>query len=474
MNQSFAWRKYIFGAAILIAYLAFLTRTYYWDGVLFSLNIEGVKDGRSSAIALFHPNHLVYNAVGYMLYTLAVRLWPGIRAITVLQLVNVCASVLAGYLVGLIGARISKDKCVGLFCWLLFAAGATWWKFSTDANAYILAVLLLLLATWLLLRSKPNLVGAALCHAAAMLFHELAVFSYIPVLTWLLLDPKRLVGQRLGVAAAYCVGTGTLVAGSYWLCFAMAANHTAYPTFFSWITSYASDSSFTHSVSDLFVRYPLSYLKLFAGGKPSLVRQFFSVWECVGFGLCAVSLVLGFRAWGKRQQCEVAENRSIVFLWAWLLSYAVFLAAWDPGSAFHKLFVWPPIVLLVGLYARRRVEAATYVAAALAAWNFGAFIYPHSRGAADPVLVLSKKINTELPRNATVYYRVLDPDDWYLEYFAPGRQWKPLPMDGNPHGPVCLETTALSDFHGALDPNLKWDLVNSAHNVRLECLASKK
>jgi hypothetical protein len=157
--------------------------------------------------------------------------------------------------------------------------------------------------------------------------------------------------------------------------------------------------------------------------------------------------------------------------------------------------VWPPIVLLMGTYiaSRNRLMEHIYaflaLAVAIAAWNFGAFIYPHSRVTADPVLVLAQTLDQQLPRNATVYYRALDPDDWYLEYFAPGRTWSPLLQHPNSWqqqlrtstaGPVCLETTALEELeknplHASqilpeIDSGRRWDLVNSRHNIRLECL----
>ena len=177
---------------------------------------------------------------------------------------------------------------------------------------------------------------------------------------------------------------------------------------------------------------------------------------------------------------------------------AIFLACWDPGSAFHKLFVWPPIVLLIGAYiaSRKRLNQHVYafhaLAVAIGAWNFGAFIYPHSHASADPVLVFAQTVDRQLPRNATVYYHVLAPDDWYLKYFAPGRKWSPLPSRVElwkqhvlrpTHGPVCLETTALdeldkhpqaSPIRFEIDPARRWDLVNSKHNVRLECLKSTR
>ncbi len=454
-------------AACLLIYLVFLTKSYYWDGVLFSLDIESVYSGRVSGIALFHPNHLFYNAVGYALYAFAATVWPGIRAITILQIANVLASVLTAYLVFVIARRITNNVQTGLFCLLLFAAGATWWKFSTDADSYVIAVLFLLLTAFFLLQSKSNLLAAALCHTVAMLFHELAIFTYIPVLVLFLIT------RRIRAALLYCLGTGSSVASAYWLCYARA-DHTSYPTLLAWVTSYASDSGFTHSISDITAHYLLSFLKLFAGGKFSLIRQFFGVVECAAFIACIALMIWGIRAFKHSAAMpDEVDRRARVFLWAWFLGYALFLAIWDPGSAFHKLFIWPAIVLLIGVYARSRIRALTFFAAALAAWNFGAFIYPHSHATADPVLVLAEKVNRELPKNATVYYRVLDPDDWYLEYFAPGRKWRPIVLvDQLPlSAPVCYETTALSEAPWPTDPNLKWDLVNSAHNIRLECLA---
>ena len=169
-----------------------------------------------------------------------------------------------------------------------------------------------------------------------------------------------------------------------------------------------------------------------------------------------------------------------------------FSLRWDPGSAFHKLFVWPPIVLLIGTYiaSRKRLTQHLYafhaLAVAMAAWNFGAFIYPHSHVSADPVLVFAQTLDRQLPRNATVYYRVLDPDDWYLEYFAPGRTWSPLPhrlpatTNFEPPGPClssklqrsmssrktreCLPNTSRDRFRATLG------FVNSRHNIRLRCL----
>lgn len=484
--------KYLLIIATIAFYLAFLTRTFYWDGVLFSLDIEGVHRGEASAASLFHPNHLLYSALGYVLYSAAWNCGLTIRAITILQILNVFASATAGYVLYGFSKRLTGSDSLALFSWLLFTFGATWWKFSTDADSYILAVLFVLLAAIFVSKDPPKIVATAACHTLAMLFHELAIFTYVPILAAIALDVRRSKAARLWISIAYIAGSSLCVTIVYLVCYAQA-DHRTYPTLLAWITSYASNAGFTHSFGQIAGSYLTSYVKLFVGGKLSFIRDYFSLTVCLSLCACVAALIwAGYLLRRPDPGTSAHTNRKPgTLLLVWLLAYAIFLASWDPGSAFHKLFVWPPIVLLFSIFVadrpalRQRKKAFLAIALAIAVWNFGAFIYPHSHASADPVLALSERIDKELPKNTIIYYRVLNPDDWYLEYFAPGRLWSPLRVEGasaymaltdHPRAPVCFETTALELFSGnpsllaEIDPARRWDLVNNRHNVRLECL----
>jgi hypothetical protein len=487
---------YLLLIAIAILYSAFLTRTYYWDGVLFSLHIEGVRRGDVPSAILFHPNHLVYSAFGYLLYSAAFAAGLQLRAITLLQIFNVVVSAVTGLVVFVVSARITNSRTIALFCWLLFAFGATWWKFSTDADTYVVAVFLLVLTVMFVLETPPRINLAAACHTLAMLLHELAVFTYVPVIAAIALDSRWSKTKRFWTCIAYSTGTAAPVACAYLLCYSQA-DRVKYPSLFAWITSYASDSGFTDSVAQIAGSYLSSYIKLFLGGKLSLIRDYFSAVVClalaISFCMLICALFLFFRPARAFPGCH-RNDRAIFVLWMWFLPYAIFLACWQPGSAFYKLFVWPPIVLLIAAYlaSRKSLNQHAYafyaLTIAIAAWNFAAFIYPHSHPSADPVLVLANTVDRELPGNATVYYRVLDPDDWYLEYFAPGRKWSVLPkrIESSQYqlpdlagAPVCFETTALDELENnprtsrirsEIDSKRRWDLVNGRHNIRLECL----
>ena len=476
-------------AAIVLPYAFFSTRTYYWDGVLFSLNIEGVQRGELPVGALFHPNHLLYSALGYVFYQAFLACGLHLRAIAVLQSVNIALATLSAWILFRFARLLTNSSAIAVFCATIFAFGATWWKFSTDADPYIVTVLFLLLTIRYVARERPRLFLAAICQTVAMLFHELSVFAYVPVIAAIAFDKERSKATRLRLSCVYVLSTAVCVAIVYFIAY-QYSDHSAYPTLFAWITSRSAASQTEHALKQL-GGYALSYVKLFAGGKLSLVREFFSIAEVLAFAVCVACIGWALYLFRRRgADSQSAAPQLVGTLWAWLIPYAIFFIWWEPASAFYKLFIWPPIVLLIGIYAARQPpKALVAIAFGLAAWNFGAFIFPHSHAGADPVLALAQKIDVQLPKNATVYYESFDPDDWYLAYFAPGRRWMKLPaqIDGadfqsaasrfvGTHGPVCLETTALDRLEKTsasklnIDPALRWDLVNRQHNVRVGCL----
>jgi hypothetical protein len=465
---------------LVLVYVAFLTRTYYWDGVLFSLYIEKVYNAELPSSILFHPNHLLYSGFGYLLYSFSHSFGLHFRAITLLQIVNVLASASAAVLIFTLIKRLGKSNELAAFCCLLLAFGATWWKFSTDADSYILSVLLLLLTVSFVISEKRSLLLAGICHSLAMLFHELAVFAYVPVLVAVFLE-NRPRSVRIRHAFVYILSTTGCIALIYWLAYSFTGRDSGH-AFFGWIISFSSESRMTYSWRQIFIEYPASYLKLLAGGKLSLIRDYLSlpVIAALVFSLAALVAGIWLMRYPKREVGVLIDRRTKLVFWAWILPYFLFLSWWEPGSAFYKLFIWPPLVLLLGCFIAERspwasrIRAAIAFSAALAAWNFGAFIFPHSHSSADPVLALAETINRELPKNATVYYKVLSPDDWYLQYFAPGRHWLQLPSDERSFQDtgtqsICFETTALESVNIPVNARRTWQLVNSKHNVRLAC-----
>jgi hypothetical protein len=182
----------------------------------------------------------------------------------------------------------------------------------------------------------------------------------------------------------------------------------------------------------------------------------------------------------KRQAETPAPH--LTHLWlalSWVLPYAVFLSVWLPRNGFYKLFIWPPIVLLLGRYLSLRpwaISGASALLAAMIGWNFAAYVYPRSHDSAAPVVEFAKKLNGQLPHSAVIYYRSFVPDDWYLRYFTPDTEWKPfngpypalLPTNSR----ACFETTALAlpvTQLPRLSSKYEWDLVSAKYNIRVQC-----
>ncbi len=448
---------------------------------MFSLQIEHVYADQERFSVLFHANHLLYSAFGYLLYTAGQFAHAHVRAILLLQIWNALVGVGVVYRMWTWSQKMTRSSDVALLCAALFAFGATWWKFATDADPYIIAVRLLFLAILFAAEPHPRFIPAGLCHVGSMLFHELAVFGYVPILLAIWTSRHEVERTRWREITLYTTITAAATVGLYYMCYRAGA-YATHPTLIHWVTNYAGGTDVAHSARQIFGTNLASYGKLFAGGKISALREHGVLLLAATLLVASAAIVwclLYLRKDEKRSGSQLPPRIRWV-LWSWIIPYALFLAWFDPGNAGHKLFLWPPLVLLLATskWSQRHATALTGGVLALAAWNFGAFIFPHSQARFDPLLSLAQQVDRELPRNAAVYYATFVPDDWYLDYFAPGRTWRPLTMMGSDSSPdmtTCFDATALEHLKGkaAIDPKLSWRLVDKQHNVRLECVQKR-
>ena len=496
---------FLFGISVI--YLFFCSRTYYWDGVSFALAIEAVNRGDAPFFTLLHPNHLFYNVFGYYIYRISQHLGFSQRAIVVLQYSNLTLSLCCGYLMSHLADHLFRKKIVTYCCWLLFSFGALWWHFSTDADAYILTSLLITISFFYI--SKINLrrlLLAGIFHVLAMLFHELAILFYLSITTAIFRWRDITLTKRLLLSVEYVVATATTVTFVYYFCYLKIIDG-APASFLTWVSSRADDAHFQFSLAKVIGSNLNSYIKLFLGGKLSFIRQYMSLSMAIALLIVLLALLYAFYSFQKRNQSDptlenlIAEQSSsyrdcYFILVSWLLPYFLFLSVWLPWNGFYKLLVWPPLVLLLGFLINDRLKrdrtayGVIALIVAMAGWNFAAYIYPHSHDTEDPVLVLGKTIDKELPNNAVIYYQQFVTNDWYLKYFAPGRIWKPLPkLEELPtinqlvqsSSTVCFETSALNAiksrnkseynrFLTSVDSRHEWNLISTKYNVQLRCV----
>ncbi len=383
----------------LALYLLLPTRDYYWDGLAFAINIENVAPLR----ATLHPNHLVYTWIGLWLYRATLAAGVHIRALFLLQGVN---SLLAGAAVVLVYRallRRSLPKQSAIAAALLFGFAASWWKFATDVNAYIPSIFLVLCANhWI--EEKRSPLGAGLAHAAAMLFHELAIL-YLPVV-WF---RRREWNQRIQYTLAALIPVVVAYVAAYRAVF----GELGLPGLCRWAVSYTPDAGFSFQpLRDLMLTLS-GTLRLFAGGKLSqIVPGAVTVLGILFFLTAAGALVLNLR--------RIRWTSPPADLVVWLVPYLVFLFFWMPQNTFYRLFYLPPLVLILGRWVLR---VSPLVAAALFLWNAVFFIYPKSRVESNAPLSFALAQHQRWPPGTPIVFHRFHPDLWTISYFNQQASW---------------------------------------------------
>lgn len=390
----------------LAAYAIFPTRNFYWDGVATAIEIE--KNFEPSA--LVHPNHLIYGLWGAWLYDLSDWLGFPIRALYLMQAAN---CLLAGLAVLLLYRCLRVKGCSiepGLIAAMTFGFSATWWKFATDADAYIPALFLLLCA-YLLLQTERWVWLAAFAHAGAMLFHELAIL-FLPVAVLMLWK------RRIRLLMYSCLALGPVLAAYVW------AYQAANPPegFFAWVTSHSSDSGFSFNpIRD--AAYTLrGTLRLFFGGRlPDVVRNPLSVAACIL--LAAALTAFAIYAWRAR---ALRWKSPPVALLVWVVVYVAFLFFWMPQNTFYRLFYLAPLVLILVMSlddAPKVRQAGFSFAAVLLLWNFVFLTYPESRPGFNAPLRFALAQHDAWPPGSAIVFHRFHPDLWTISYFNQQAAW---------------------------------------------------
>lgn len=470
---------------VLTLYAAFPTRNYYWDGISFALAIESAE--RLSA-SLLHPNHLIYNGIGYVLWSGVRTLGFDLRALVVLQTLNIMAAIAAVWFLHRLLLRITHSAYLATSLTALFAFSSTWWKFATDANAYILATLALIVAAYLAYTSKrprPALIGFV--HACGMLVHQLAAIFSIPLAVYI----YRKYGLR-GLMR-YAAVAGVITVSVYGAAFRLSQGTWKPSAFVWWLTSHSPEVSFSFDFISNATVSALSYVRLFVGGRANLVEQFLGPFVLVVvacLGIVVVKLLLQFRGRWKDVRLFYASavlDSEVWFPILWVAGYAVFLFFWLPNNTFYKLFLLPGIIVflaqVLAKYSGPRRYRLALFTAAVALANLAFSIFPYSHVEANQPLGFALGMQHRWSDRTVVYYASFTPDNWLIRYFNPATSWKEM-KSGDPTGfereitqdirsgyEVWIDTTAadtlaqntaiFSSHQGAVR-----ELVNSRHRIR--------
>jgi len=431
---------------VLAVYLSLPSKAYYYDGIGYAETIEASAQLGPS---LIHPNHLIYNTMGHVLFKTVKAFGLSVRAVDVLLVTDSVLSALGSYLFFHIVMSAVSSAYVSSVLTLLFSFSATWWEFSTDADPYIPSVFFLLACFYVLVSERrPHPILLASVHAIAVLLHQLAVLFYPVVLLGLFLQTSALpFRRRLSVLLQYSVFVFISVSSAYYFAFVWQHGGFDFPTFSRWATSYSSEAHFSFNLWRNAFYTARGFIRLFLGGRLSLVPiNAFTITSAVIF-LCLFVLLslalvrnrsdlkLFFRAALK---CEESLRPLLWLAMVWSVTYVVFLFFWLPYNTYYRLFYFPAILLLCGVVLARyeiinrgkRKHLALLLVAVIATYNLTFYIYPHSRVQTNEPLVSALAMKPVWSAGTVIYYQEFNTDDWTLKYFNPQTIWRKLPSGG--------------------------------------------
>src|SRR6185503_7601177 len=446
-NNGYSTRKVavLIGFLATVVYLATLTSDYYWDGITFALQIEKVAKGDRGAELLFHQNHLLYNAIGFVLYRAAQAAGFAVRAIQVLQITNAFVGGLAVAVFFRLTERATRSRYVAVVCSAALAASAAWWKISTDADAYILTYLLIIVCAANLIGERPRVAIAGLALAGAMLFHEMASLFYPAALMAIFWN--RNIEHRASFAARMTLLAAAPAIAGYYLCAVLLHGYTRPLDVLRWVTSNPSEKHLSASPVDGLIAFPRANFDAIIGHTSSVFRSKAGWIEAAVALAAGITLIrVGFtiarradlaRAFGTIRQWETWTNetnrRIAPMLIIWISIYIVFFLFWGPLIYFRAAYT-PAIILGLGLALasyHRVTGAKASGAAALAviafAWfNLAFYIGPNMHVDANVVVAAAEVADRRWDEKTVVFFADHSEADTTFEYFNEDVRWKRL------------------------------------------------
>jgi hypothetical protein len=343
---------------------------------------------------------------------------------------NMLAGAACAWLMQRILLRTTRSVYLSVTLTLLFAFSAIFWKYATDADAYILSLLCLMGAFYWLIasaNSRPVLIG--LLHAVAMLIHQLAFLFFPAAALGIFLKGGWKALWR------YCAVAGGITLPAYYAGFWLEERETNPAEFLRWLTSHSPEVSFSFSLLRNLGITLSSYSRLFFGGTGH-VLQFFGPFLLVTLILGAavlaalITVLVRYRADLRLLSQPNWADGSLRVAAIWFAAYLVFLFFWLPHNTFYKLFCLPAIIFIAGQWLAqyrgpRRRRLALFVAT-MALANLALYIFPYSRPDYNQALRFAARMRPLWPAGTVVYYSDYTVDDWFIRYFNPQTIWKPM------------------------------------------------
>jgi hypothetical protein len=431
-------------ACVALIYGLTPTADYYWDGITFALQIEKVAAGVRGASLLFHQNHLLYNAFGYLIYCAAHAVGLTTRALTLLQWAN---TLLAAFAVGTcfrIAERILRNHYIAVICAASFAVSVAWWKLATDADAYVLSILLVLLCIANLVSEKPRWHWVGLSLAGAMLVHQLASLLY-PVAILAILYSKAIEKKRrFAVLMSITAWLPTILA--YYLCAAWLNGIYKPLDVVQWAVSNPSGVAPALNPVRGILLIPSTNVQAILGHRfhlfashirtPELICSLSALALLVIIFIMVVQKISFAQLYGsfRRTTPEMNDTWQQIgpVLITWVVIFMAFLVFWEPWQVYYRAYYLPALALLLGTALKKYHAAsgakpsgiAALMVAAVMLMNMAFYIGPLMRRDSNGLIAAARNANSIWGENTIIYYSERGEADTAFEYFNEKTKWQ--------------------------------------------------
>jgi hypothetical protein len=382
-----------------------ITDSYQW--------IEAVRSAEWSE--LFHPHHLVYNAVAWFLTLPIVE--SGVPVWTAVQLLSVLGGMTAAAAFYAVAVRTTGSLALSVLGTVLYGTAFATWIFAVDVEVYIFAVAALLWAFFLLLRAADHprwsrflLVG---CVAGlGGLFHQTAVFFLVAgVLGAWMDDASR--RRRAGRTLALLAGFGLVAGIPYLLVGTLVVGAETPGAFWRWMTLHAGYGYYGGLRWTTPLRVLVGFGRALIYGAPVLdalrgepdglapvvLGQMLAMGVLTGSGFILLSrLGRAFQPDGSPRRRRMGQASLLAL--GWFLAAALFSAYYEPQNVeWWCLPLAPAAVLIVQAAAcvrpwRGILLLALWAAAQLSA-NLWGDILPRRDPMYDPHYAAAMKLREE-------------------------------------------------------------------------------
>lgn len=346
--------------SIWILDILFLNRNYQYDSLQYMVTVRDAN----AVTDLFHPHHLLFNPLLWLLKTTLSAVAPGTDPLVPTQ----CLLAVVGAAGGLVFFHLCRltlplSRRDALLTALLLATSYGYWHYSSEVEPYVPALAAATAAVFVLRRAMKTLsaraaAAVALLHASAVLLHQVHVFL-TPVLLGLIAFAEAPKDRRYRFSAIYLGVLALSVGGLYlWAAKASGIDFRLAPLF-DWSTSYAQSGRWGGLRVESFY-YGLGGAFTAVIGKGLLQRFVNGIEWTAAVGAGVVSLVLTAAAliW---LLLSAVRQRSRIFLEAPFLAryclfsaiaYVPFLVWWEPYNLEHWIALLPALWVAVALAAR--------------------------------------------------------------------------------------------------------------------------